>query len=78
MTEEKSPPEIHSKEIMEFLNPRMGARFKTWLGICAHCALCADTCHFYKASGNDPKMIPAYKVRFLKDILKKKGEVDNL
>jgi Fe-S oxidoreductase len=76
MTEEKSPPEIHSKEIMEFLKPRMGARFKTWLGICAHCALCADTCHFYKASGNDPKMIPAYKVRFLKDILKRKGEVD--
>ena len=68
--------EVNSKEIMDFLKPRMGARFKTWLGICAHCALCADTCHHYTANDKDPKMIPSYKVRFLKEILKKKGKVD--
>ena len=68
--------EVNSKEIMDFLKPRMGARFKTWLSICAHCALCADTCHHYTANEKDPKMIPSYKVRFLKEILKKKGKVD--
>jgi Fe-S oxidoreductase len=67
---------INPQEITDFLKPKMGARFKTWLGICAHCGLCADTCHHYLASGKDPKMIPAYKVRFLSEILKKKGKVD--
>jgi Fe-S oxidoreductase len=75
MAEEK-PIEIKPDKIMEFLKPRMGARFKTWLDICAHCSMCADTCHYYLSSGRNPKMIPAHKVRFLKDILKKKGKVD--
>ncbi len=68
--------DINPREIMDFLKPRMGARFKTWLNICAHCGLCADTCHYYLANDRDPKMIPAYKVTFLQDILKKKGKVD--
>ena len=68
--------EIDPKAVLDFLKPRLGARFKTWLGICTHCGLCADTCHYYMASGNDPKMIPSYKIRFLNEILKKKGKVD--
>jgi Fe-S oxidoreductase len=67
---------INPKEIREFLKPRIGARLKTWLSICAHCALCADTCHFYISSDKDPKMIPAYKVKFLRDLLRKRGKVD--
>lgn len=70
------PEKIKPKEIKDFLKPRLSARFKMWLNICAHCGLCADTCHYYRANGNDPKMIPAYKVRFIKDILRKKGKVD--
>jgi Fe-S oxidoreductase len=65
---------INPKEVIDFLKPRIGARFKTWLKICAHCGLCADTCHHYIASGNDPKMIPSYKIRFLTEMLKKKGK----
>jgi formate hydrogenlyase subunit 6/NADH:ubiquinone oxidoreductase subunit I len=68
--------EINPQAITDFLKPRMGARFKTWLKICAHCGLCADTCHHYLASDRDPKMIPAHKVRFLTELLKKKGKVD--
>ncbi|MBW2063609.1 MAG: (Fe-S)-binding protein [Deltaproteobacteria bacterium] len=70
--------EVNPKEIMDFLAPRMGARFRTWLAICAHCGLCADTCHHYTSSGNDPKMIPANKVKHLKEILKRKGRVDRV
>jgi Fe-S oxidoreductase len=69
---------INATEIMGFLKPRIGARLKTWVSICAHCGLCSDTCHFYLASGKDPRMIPAYKVRFLREILKKKGKVDRV
>jgi len=68
--------EISPQAITDFLNPRMGARFKTWLKICAHCGLCADTCHHYLARDKDPNMIPARKVRFLTELLKKKGKVD--
>lgn len=68
--------EINPEEIMHFLKPKIGARFKMWLNICAHCGLCANTCHYYNANDKDPKMIPAYKVRFIKEILKKKGKVD--
>ncbi len=68
--------EVNSQEIFQFLKTRMGARFKTWLQICSHCGLCANTCHYYIANGNDPKMIPSYKVKHLAEILKKKGRVD--
>ena len=78
MSEEKqlATEEHLESRIMEFLKPRMGARFKTWMKICAHCGLCSDTCHFYLSNGKEPKMIPSYKIRFLKDILRKKGKVD--
>ena len=75
-TEKTSPKEVKPDEIMDFLKSKMGARFKMWLKICAHCGLCADTCHHYLASGKDPKMIPSYKVRFLLEMLRKKGKVD--
>jgi Fe-S oxidoreductase len=74
--ETPEPKAIDPQEIMDFLKPRMGARFKMWLNICARCGLCADTCHYYLANDKDPKMIPAYKIRFLRDILRKKGKVD--
>jgi Fe-S oxidoreductase len=67
---------INPTAVMDYLKPRMGARFKTWVEICTHCGMCADTCHYYLANDKDPKMIPAYKVRFLKEILKRKGRVD--
>ena len=68
--------EIKANEIMDFLKPKIGARFRVWLGICTHCGLCANTCHYYTANGKDPKMIPSYKVRFLAELLRKKGKVD--
>ena len=67
--------EVDPEAIMAFLKPRVGARFKMWLNICARCGLCADTCHYYQVD-KDPRMIPAHKVRFLRDLLKKKGKVD--
>lgn len=68
--------EVNPGKIMEFLKPKIGARFKVWLDICTHCGMCADTCHYYLAHGRKSEMIPSYKVRFIKDILKKKGRVD--
>lgn len=66
---------VNAKAIYDFLKPRMGARLKTWASICAHCGLCADTCHYYLANP-DPKLIPSHKITFLLDLLKRKGQVD--
>ena len=75
--ENPEPKTIDPQEIMDFLKPRMGARFRMWLKICSRCGLCADTCHYYLANDKDPKKIPACKVRFLRDILRKKGKIDH-
>ena len=38
---------------------------------CVHCGLCAESCHYYLATG-DPKMTPAYKADQVRHIYKKK------
>jgi Fe-S oxidoreductase len=66
---------VNAKAIYDFLKPRMGARLKTWASICAHCGLCADTCHYYMADPK-PELVPSHKISFLLDLLKRKGQVD--
>ena len=42
------------KVFKQAVDEKTNARLKMWLEICAHCGLCADTCHFYLASDRDP------------------------
>jgi len=65
-------PEVFKKTSDE----KMNARLKMWLEMCAHCGLCADTCHYYLANEKDPKMMPAYKAKKVLDAIKKKGKID--
>ncbi len=54
------------------------SRIKTWLEICAHCGMCADSCFLYMANDNDPEQVPSYKIQStLGEIVKRKGKVDN-
>jgi Fe-S oxidoreductase len=54
------------------------SRIKTWLEICAHCGMCADSCFLYMANDNDPEQVPSYKIQStLGEIVKRKGDVDN-
>lgn len=53
------------------------SRTRTWLAICAHCGMCAESCFFYKTSNNDPTQIPSYKIQStLGEMLRRKGRVD--
>jgi Fe-S oxidoreductase len=53
------------------------SRIRTWLDICAHCGLCADSCFLYAANNNDPKQIPSYKIQStLGEMIRRKGKVD--
>src|SRR4030042_6157084 len=77
MSEDQYPKiTINPAAIKQAGDTRMNARLKMWMRICAHCGLCADTCHFYLAKNKDPKMVPSYKAQKLKGLVKKKGRVD--
>ncbi|MBW2147356.1 MAG: response regulator [Deltaproteobacteria bacterium] len=39
------------------------------LGVCVHCGMCSDSCHYYLATG-DPKMTPAYKADQVRKLYK--------
>jgi Fe-S oxidoreductase len=67
---------INPEAIRQAVDTRLNARLKMWMRICAHCGLCADTCHFYLAKDKDPRMVPSFKARKLKKLVKKKGQVD--
>ncbi len=40
-----------------------GARFLTYLDLCAHCGLCADACHIFLSNNRKPSLSPAAKVK---------------
>jgi Fe-S oxidoreductase len=45
-------------------------RLAASLNACVHCGLCADSCHYFVATG-DPKMQPAYKVGLVQSVFKR-------
>jgi Fe-S oxidoreductase len=54
------------------------SRTRTWLEICAHCGMCADSCFFYLANNRDPEQVPSYKIQStLGELVRRKGQVDN-
>ena len=45
-------------------------RLAASLNACVHCGLCADSCHYFVATG-DPKMQPAYKDGLVQSVFKR-------
>ena len=76
--EEMKSLEIDSDLLWKTIQNTCKTRFRTWLEICAHCGMCADSCFLYLANDRDPKQVPAYKIQStLGEIIRKKGKVDN-
>ncbi len=70
--------DIDSDLLWKTIQNTMKSRIKTWLEICAHCGMCADSCFLYQVNDRDPKQVPAYKIQStLGEIVKRKGKVDN-
>jgi Fe-S oxidoreductase len=70
--------DVDVEKLQKSLQETCKSRIRTWLEICAHCGLCANTCFFYLANRNDPTQVPAYKIQStLGQIVKKNGNVDN-
>ncbi|MBA3035460.1 MAG: (Fe-S)-binding protein, partial [Desulfobacterium sp.] len=76
--EEMKSLEVNSDLLWKTIQNTLKSRTKTWLDICAHCGMCADSCFLYLINDRDPKQVPAYKIQStLGEIVKRKGKVDN-
>lgn len=76
--EEMKQLDVDKVALRAILQKTFKSRLKTWLEICAHCGLCADSCFFYLANNKDPQQVPSYKIQStLGEIVKRKGDVDN-
>lgn len=76
--EEMNQLDVKHDALWETIRNTCKSRIRTWLEICAHCGLCAESCFFYLANNKDPKQVPSYKIQStLGEIVKRKGNVDN-
>ncbi|NDV22952.1 sulfate respiration complex iron-sulfur protein HmcF [Desulfovibrio sp. JC022] len=70
--------DVDTNALWATIQKTMKARLKTWLEICAHCGMCADSCFLYQVNDCVPEQVPSYKIQStLGHIVKKKGQVDN-
>ena len=76
--EELNQLDVDKEKLWATIQNTFKSRFKTWLEICAHCGLCAESCFYYLANNWDPKQVPSYKIQTtLGELVKRKGDVDN-
>jgi Fe-S oxidoreductase len=74
--QEAAPP-VDVAKVRSILASNHGARMRSWLDICSRCGLCAESCFFYLAHDNDPKLSPAYKViHTVGEMYRRGGRVD--
>ena len=52
--EEMNQLDVDTAKLWATIQKSFKSRMKTWLEICAHCGLCADSCFFYLANNKDP------------------------
>lgn len=69
--------EVDTEALAHMVKTTCQSRIRTWLEICAHCGMCAESCFLYLSNNRDPKQVPAYKIQStLGQIVKRKGKVD--
>ena len=70
--------DVDTDKLRTTLKASLKSRLRTWLEICAHCGMCADSCFLYLANNRDPEQVPSFKIQStLGEIVKRKGNVDN-
>jgi Fe-S oxidoreductase len=70
--------EVDQELLWATVQKTLKSRLRTWLEICAHCGMCADSCFLYRIDNRDPRQVPAYKIQStLGEIVRRKGKVDN-
>jgi len=58
------------QRILQSFKSKISSEYAAYLNTCAHCGLCADSCHYYLTS-KEAKSIPAYKLALVTSVFKK-------
>jgi ferredoxin len=61
--DEMNALEVDRKALWATIQKSLKSRTKTWLEICSHCGLCAESCFYYLANKRDPEQVPSYKIQ---------------
>ena len=61
--EEMQSLDVDVEKLKASIQKSCKSRTQTWLDMCAHCGLCADSCFLYSVNGDDPKQVPSYKIQ---------------
>ncbi|WP_319760453.1 sulfate respiration complex iron-sulfur protein HmcF [Maridesulfovibrio sp.] len=70
--------DVDTNALWATIQKTLKSRTKTWLEICAHCGMCADSCFLYQVNDCVPEQVPSYKIQStLGEMVKRKGNVDN-
>ena len=56
--------------ILKEFREKITSEYAAYMNTCAHCGLCADSCHYYITDKN-PKNIPAYKLGLITSVFKR-------
>ncbi len=76
--EELKNLEVDKEKLSAALKATCKSRTRTWLEMCSHCGLCADSCFLYMANKRDPTQVPSYKIQSTLGVMvKRNGDVDN-
>lgn len=76
--EEMKSLDVDPKALWQTIQNTCKSRLRTWLELCAHCGMCAESCFLYLVNDRDPTQVPAYKIQStLGEIVRRKGQVDN-
>jgi len=57
------------EKILQVFREKLDADAAAYLNSCVHCGLCADSCHYYLATG-DPEAMPAAKLDLVNQVFK--------
>jgi Fe-S oxidoreductase len=64
-----------ARQIKEML-AKHKKKMKLWMGVCARCSLCAESCFMFNSHDGDPRYMPSYKfINSLGLLYKKRGRV---
>jgi len=59
------------QKLIDLLKKRMTRHLASSMVACAHCGLCAESCHYVLTHPDDPKMTPVYKADQIRRVFKR-------
>lgn len=75
MDMERTSPPIDSQALWRLLKPHR-AKMRMALRVCAHCAMCAESCFLYVAHDRQPEYMPSHKfIHTIGWLYRRKGRV---